>query len=101
MFRAHNTAITARIVAFICDENAGSAPAFLCWKGASAMHMRRHSRQTIPLNDRLAAFAAEAREKAESMIGVERDDLLKKASIADTAVHIDDWINSSGLRPPK
>jgi hypothetical protein len=43
-----------------------------------------------------------AREKAEQLPpGEERADLLKKARQADTAAHIDEWINSSGLQPPK
>ena len=62
---------------------------------------RRHLKQTTSLKDRLEAFAAEAREKAKSVAGVERDELLKKARRADTAAHIDDWANSPGLQPPK
>jgi hypothetical protein len=33
--------------------------------------------------------------------GVERDTLLKKASRADTAAHLEEWANSPGLQPPK
>ncbi len=62
---------------------------------------RRHAKQTTSLKDRLEAFAAEAREKAKSVAGAERDELLKKARRADTAAHIDDWANSPGLQPPK
>jgi hypothetical protein len=42
------------------------------------------------------------REKASLLAeGPEQDDLLRKASQADTAAHIDQWANSPGLQPPK
>lgn len=58
-------------------------------------------KRTAPLKDRLAAFAEEAREKAKSLTGAERDALLKKARQADTAARLDEWANSPGLRPPE
>jgi len=100
-------------VAFICDENAGSAPAFLLRKrarhaDAAAFRANDISQgsssrvcQTTSLKDRLLAFAEEAREKATSLTGIERDDLLRKARQADTAAHINDWANSPGLQSPK
>ncbi len=65
------------------------------------MEERRHFRQTISLKDRLISFAQEARERARLLTGAERDALLKKARQADTAAHIEDWVNSPGLQPPK
>jgi hypothetical protein len=66
------------------------------------MQLRRRFKQSVSLKDRLAAFAKEVREKANQMPSCrERDDLLKKASQADTASHLDDWANSPGLRSPK
>jgi hypothetical protein len=63
---------------------------------------RRHFMQTESLKDRLASFAKDVREKASFMPpGPERDELLKKASQADTAAHLNDWVNSSGLQSPK
>jgi hypothetical protein len=63
---------------------------------------RRRDKQTIPLKDRLASFAREVREKASKLRpGPERDALLKRAQLADTASHIDAWANSPGLQPPK
>jgi hypothetical protein len=62
---------------------------------------RRHFKQPTSLKARLEAFASEAREKAKSVAGPERDELLKKARRADSAAHIDDWANSPGLQPPK
>lgn len=54
------------------------------------------------LGEQLIKEARLAREKAEQLLpGEERADLLKKARQAATAAHIDDWINSSGLQPPK
>jgi hypothetical protein len=32
--------------------------------------------------------------------GIERDALLRKARQSETAAHMNDWVNSSGLRPP-
>ncbi len=65
------------------------------------MEERRRFRQTTPLKDRLISFAQEARERARLLTGTERDALLKKARQADTAAHIEDWVNSPGLQPPK
>jgi hypothetical protein len=66
------------------------------------MQHRRRFRQITSLKDRLASFAKEVREKASLLPpGEERTDLLRRARQADTASHLDDWINSSGLQPPK
>jgi hypothetical protein len=65
------------------------------------MLIRRRFKQTTSLKDRLNAFADEARARARSVNGPERDELLKKARRADTAAHINDWANSRELQPPK
>lgn len=65
------------------------------------MLKRRRFRHTTSLKDRLTAFAEQARARAKSVMGPEREELLKKARRADTAAHIDDWANSPGLQPPK
>lgn len=63
---------------------------------------RRRFKQTGSLKDRLTAFAEETRKKALRMkAGVERDEMLKKARRAETAAHIDEWVGSPGLQPPK
>jgi hypothetical protein len=63
---------------------------------------RRRSKQIEPLQDRIASFARETKEKASQLPpGPERDALLKKARLADTASHVEDWANSPGLQPPK
>ncbi|MCP3405653.1 hypothetical protein NLM25_08800 [Bradyrhizobium sp. CCGB01] len=62
---------------------------------------RRRFKQTQSLHERLQAFAQEARAQASGLPpGTERDQLLKKAREADTASHIDEWVNSCGLQPP-
>ena len=63
---------------------------------------RRRFKQTTSLHERLIAFAHEAREKASGLpAGHERQDLLKKAGQADTAVRLEEWISSPGSQPPK
>lgn len=63
---------------------------------------RRRFKQTTSLRDRLTTFAKEVRDKAAALRpGPERDALLKKASQADTAAHLDDWANSPELQQPK
>jgi len=66
------------------------------------MQTRYRFKQTMSLQDRLASFAKEMRDKASLMPpSREKDDLLERASRADTASHLDDWTNSAGLLPPK
>ena len=63
---------------------------------------RRRYKQTLTFPDRLKNFAEELKAKAsEAKSGPEREALLRKARQADTASHIDEWANSSGLQPPK
>jgi hypothetical protein len=63
---------------------------------------RRRFKQNLSLRDRLARFAKETRETAELLPpGPLRDELLRKADQADTAAHLDDWVNPRGLQPPK
>jgi leucyl aminopeptidase len=64
--------------------------------------LRRRSKQSESLQDRLMKFAKEAREKASRLPpGSEREDMLRKARQADTASHMNDWINSLELQSPK
>ena len=66
------------------------------------MTERRRFTQTISPKDRLIALAKDARDRAAQLApGIEREDLLKKARLADTASHINDWANSPELQPPK
>ena len=64
--------------------------------------MKKPLDQTQLFKDRLIQEAEEARERAKSLPpGAARDALLKKARQAETARHIDEWLSSPGLRPPK
>ena len=66
------------------------------------MIKRRRFKQTVSFQDRLRAFAKEARERAASLpAGLLRDDMLRKARQADTAANLDSWMDSPGLQPPK
>jgi hypothetical protein len=66
------------------------------------MQMRRHFKHHLTLQERLSAWADEVREQANKLRpGPEKDTLLRKARQADTASHIDEWMNSPGLQPPK
>jgi hypothetical protein len=68
----------------------------------TTMAKRRRFKQTDPLKDRFALFSEELRERAAPLPpGPEKEDLLRRARQAETATHLDEWINSSGLQPPK
>lgn len=65
------------------------------------MQHRRRFKQTKSFQDRLSEFAAEARLRADEMPdSAARDELLRKARQADTAAHLDGWVNSPGLQTP-
>jgi len=58
---------------------------------------RRRVKQTVSLKDRLASFAEQLKAEAIKLRpGPEQDALLKRARQADTASHIDEWVNSPG-----
>ena len=62
---------------------------------------RRRFSHTVSLQERLANFAAEAREKALRLPpGPERDSELEKARQADMAQHLNEWASSPGPKPP-
>jgi hypothetical protein len=66
------------------------------------MQRRRRIKQTLSLNDRLKIFSDQLKAQASRLRpGPEQDALFKKARIAETASHIDEWANSPGLQPPK
>lgn len=71
------------------------------WEHAMIIKRRRF-KQALSLNDRLKLFSDRLKAAAEGLRpGPERDALLKRAHVADTAAHIQDWANSPGLQPPK
>lgn len=68
--------------------------------GASEQKKRNRMKQTRSLQDRLAKFAADARQEAEGLPeGPERDELLKKGRRAKTASEIEGWASSPDLAP--
>jgi hypothetical protein len=60
------------------------------------------SQPKLPLQDRVALHALRLKEEAQALRpGPERDDMMRRARHAETASHVDDWLSSPGLRPPK
>ena len=60
---------------------------------------RRRFKQSQSLRQRLIEQVKRLRE--ETRPGVDRETFLRKARQAETAVHIDEWLSSPGLRSPK
>ena len=66
------------------------------------MQHRRSFKQTQSLEARLAEEAKRLREEAKLVPpGALREELIRKARRAETASHINEWLTSSGLRPPE
>jgi len=66
------------------------------------LQRRQRIRQSVSLQDRLRVFADDIRTRAAELSpGVLKDDMLRKARQADTACHLEEWVNSSGLQAPK
>jgi hypothetical protein len=64
--------------------------------------MERRIRNSLSFAERCSQEAERLRAEAEKLPGgPERDALLKRARQADTAAHIDEWLRSPGLQPPK
>ena len=65
------------------------------------MQKRRRFKQALSLRERLESFASDVRQRAEKLSpGPEKESLLRRARQADTAAHLDEWVNSPGLQPP-
>jgi len=64
---------------------------------------KRNRRKNVTgTSERLLESAADARKKAALLPpGPEREELLRKAREAEAAAHMNDWLTSPGLRPPK
>ena len=66
------------------------------------MLSRRRFIHVKPLKQRLLEEAQNLREEAKLLpYGPLRDAVLMKARQAETAAHMDDWLASPGLQPPK
>jgi hypothetical protein len=62
---------------------------------------RRRFKHTHSLQERLAEEAKQLRKVAETLPpGPQRDAVLRKARQDETALHVTDWLNSPGLKPP-
>lgn len=96
----HST-ITARFVAYICDENAGCAPAPFKTGSSAMQQQRRRFEQTLSLEERLAQEAKRLRKEAALLPpGKVRDETIRRARQAETGAHMSDWLRSPGLRAP-
>ena len=64
---------------------------------------RRRFKHTKNFQQRLAEEAACLREEAEKLPqgSMARELLMRRARQAETASHIEDWLRSPGLQPPK
>lgn len=66
------------------------------------MIFKRRFLQTKSLKERLIDEAQNLRDAAKLLpFGPERDAAMRKARQTEAAPHMDDWLNSPGLRPPK
>lgn len=89
--------ITARIVAFIGDENAPSrAPAFLSQGKERAMFQRRRGlKQTDTLEQHLSEEAERLREQAKLLPpSLVRDAVLREAQLAEAGSQVSAWLRS-------
>ncbi|MGY3234836.1 hypothetical protein ACVMAJ_001726 [Bradyrhizobium sp. USDA 4448] len=65
------------------------------------MLKRRRFKQTKTLHEKLAEEAAQLREEARTLApGRRRETLLRRARQDETAMQIDAWLHSPGLRTP-
>jgi hypothetical protein len=65
------------------------------------MIKRRRFKQTTSLDDRLVGEAQRLQRAVEDMSpGLARDQTLRKARQIEVARHMNEWLNSPGLRPP-
>ncbi|MCS3894473.1 hypothetical protein M2171_003606 [Bradyrhizobium japonicum USDA 38] len=65
------------------------------------MLRRRRFKQSKTLHERLADEAARLREEARTLApGRRREMLLRRARQDETAIQIESWLHSTGLRAP-
>jgi len=66
------------------------------------MPIRRRFKQTQSLEQRLSDQASKLRKEAQGTPpGIEREQLIERARQAETASHMNEWLSSRGLQPPK
>ena len=63
---------------------------------------RRRFKENAPLNQRLTEQAERLRKEAQGTPpGVMHDQLIRQARQAETASHMQEWLSSPGLQPPR
>jgi hypothetical protein len=63
---------------------------------------RRHFEQPPTVDQGLDGHAKLLRQEAHAVSsGAERDRLIRRARQIDIAAHIDEWLSSPGLQPPR
>jgi hypothetical protein len=61
----------------------------------------RRFKQNQSLEERLSEEAKHLREEAKLLPpGAARDEIIRKARLAETGSHMTEWLTSPGLRPP-
>jgi hypothetical protein len=67
------------------------------------IQMPRRVKQTLTFEERLADEARRFKQAAEKEMpgSLARELLLRRARHAETASHINQWLNSPGLAPPR
>jgi hypothetical protein len=66
------------------------------------MQFRRRFKKPQTLEEGLGEEASRLRGEAKELPpGVERDVLIRRARQADTGAHMNRWLTSRGLQPPK
>ena len=66
------------------------------------MQIRRRFKHTSSLEQRLNEEAAKLRQQARGTpAGVERERLIRRAQQAESASHMNGWLSSSELQPPR
>jgi hypothetical protein len=62
---------------------------------------RRHFTHTTTLKERLAQEAERLRQEAKGTPpGIERERMIRRARQAETALHVNEWLSSPGLKVP-
>jgi hypothetical protein len=62
---------------------------------------RRRFKQEFALKVRLERAAQQCRAMAQQRSGQERDSLLQTARRYELTAHLDEWLSSPGLQPPR
>jgi hypothetical protein len=66
------------------------------------LRQQRRFKQTQPLEQRFSEEAANLRKQAQGTPpGIERERLIRRARLAETASHMNEWLSSRALQAPK